>query len=404
MNPSMSSAVVLNQPSFSDHAIDLAVILPTYNERENIRDVIATLERSLCGLHWELIFVDDDSPDGTADLVRGFAEHDPRIRLLHRIGRRGLSSACIEGILASSAGCVAVMDADLQHDETVLPQMLAKLGNDGLDIVIGTRNAEGGSMGDFSKHRVLLSRLGKKISHAVCRCELTDPMSGFFLMNRSFFLENVRLLHGNGFKILVDLLASSKRPVRLAEVGYRFRNRSHGTSKLSLNTGIEYLFLVVDKLTSGIVPLRFAIFSLVGATGAVTHLACLWLLLHAFHTTFGEAQTVATILAMTENFFVNNLVTYRSQSLRGVYLLRGLITFWIACSFGAWANLIVANVLLQWGARWYLAGFAGLVLSSVWNYSMSTLFTWKTPRPRQKSSTTAPTNPQTGDVLIGLPN
>jgi dolichol-phosphate mannosyltransferase len=358
-------------------------VLPTFNERKNIAEVIARLEDALQGISWEAIFVDDDSPDGTADLIGVLARRDRRVRLLHRVARRGLSSACIEGIMATSANYVAVMDADLQHDETILPKMLAELRDRSLDVVIGTRNAQGGSMGQFSRKRVLLSRLGKKVSNAICRCELSDPMSGFFLVSRSFFLEVVHRLQGVGFKILVDMLASSERPVRVGEIGYCFRNRKHGDSKLDVNTVVEYLFLVVNKLLGGIIPIRFALFSLVGATGVATHLACLALLLRGFHLHFLTAQVIATFVAMTENFFLNNLITYRDRSLRGGRLLSGVASFWLACSFGAWANVIFARALLQSGIAWYFAGLAGVLLSSVWNYSISNLFTWQMPQPKR---------------------
>ena len=363
--------------------IDLAVVIPTFNERENIPELISRLEDTLTGLSWELVFVDDDSPDDTADLVREYARHDPRIRLVHRIGRRGLSSACIEGILASTANYVAVMDADMQHDESILPQMLSTLRQQSLDIVVATRNAQGGSMGQFCRKRRLLSRMGQRVSNAVCKCDITDPMSGYFLFSRSFFLEVVHRLHGGGFKILVDILATSERPVRLAEIGYIFRSRRHGESKLDVNTAVEYLFLVIDKLTGGVVPIRFAAFSLVGAAGMATHLACLALLFSGLHWHFLAAQIAATYIAMTENFFLNNLVTWRDQSLRGTRLISGLASFWVACSFGAWANVLFARSLLQSGVPWYLAGIAGIILSSVWNYSMSNLFTWQSRQPER---------------------
>lgn len=364
----------------ADGRIDLAVVLPTYNERDNVSEVIARLDRTLAGLNYEIIFVDDDSPDGTADVVRGYARQDCRIRLVHRVGRRGLSSACIEGILATSASYIAVMDADMQHDETIVPRMLARLREDALDVVVGTRNADGGSMGQFCWSRVLLSRLGEKIGQRVCRCKLTDPMSGFFLVNRSFFTEVMHDLHGGGFKILVDMLATSRRPVRVCEVGYTFRNRQHGASKLDVSTAIEYLFLVLSKLTGGLIPIRFAMFSLVGALGVGTYLAALSILLFAMHFSFIPAQIIATGVAMTANFFLNNLVTYRDRSLRGMSLVSGLASFWVACSFGAWANVVFARALLLQGAPWYFAGLAGIVISSVWNYSISNLFTWQMPQ------------------------
>jgi dolichol-phosphate mannosyltransferase len=358
--------------------LDFAIVLPTYNERDNIPLVIARLTEALRGLTWEAIFVDDDSPDGTADVVSSHARWDSRIRLIHRIGRRGLASACIEGMMATQAAFVAVMDADLQHDETILPRMLARMHRESLDIVVGTRNAEGGSMGEFSHGRVLLSEMGQRISHAVCRCDLTDPMSGFFMLRRSFLLEVVRDLQGGGFKILVDLLASKRRPVAIGEIGYTFANRRHGESKLDVVVGIEYLFLIVNKLLGGIIPVQLTLFLLVGGLGLVTHLVSLLVLTRVGRLHFVPAHVIATFIAMTENFFLNNLITFRDRRLRGLRMIPGAVRFLLACSFGAWANVVFTRALWQSGAQWYLAGFAGIVLGSVWNLSISSLFTWGT--------------------------
>jgi dolichol-phosphate mannosyltransferase len=360
--------------------MDFAVVLPTYNERENIPLVVFRLTDALDGLAWEAIFVDDDSPDGTAEVIADHARTNGRIRLIHRVGRRGLASACIEGMMATPATFVAVMDADLQHDETALPEMLARMRRESLDVIVGTRNSDGGSMGEFAKGRVLLSRLGQRISHAVCRCELTDPMSGFFMLRRSFLLEVVHDLQGGGFKILVDLLASARRPLRLGEVGYTFRARQHGESKLDIIVGIEYLSLILNKLSGGVLPAEFTQYLLVGGAGLVTHLALLLILMDFGHVHFVAAQLDATFLAMMENFFLNNLITFRDRRLRGTRLATGMARFGLACSFGAWANVVFARTLWQADARWFLSGMAGIVLGSVWNLSISSMFTWKMQR------------------------
>ena len=373
----------------SNYGADFSLIIPTYNERDNIPELIARLTAVLDGQHWEIIFVDDDSPDDTAGLIRQYAREDPRIRLLHRIGRRGLSTACIEGVLASTASYIGIMDADMQHDETILPRMIQMLRQDSLDLVLGTRNAGGGSMGRFCRARVALSWLGKRISHAVCRCRLSDPMSGFFVFHRSFFSEVVHHLHGGGFKILVDMLACAERPVRFAEVGYVFRERRHGQSKLDVNTAVEYLLLILDKQSRGFLPVRFTAFALIGAIGLVTHLLALTLLLHARKWHFVDAEIAATYLAMAENFFLNNLVTWRDRGLRGIKIVSGLVTFCVACSFGAWASVIFARSLNQYGLNSTLAGAAGIILSLVWNYSVSNLLVWQTPR-RTARQTTSP--------------
>ncbi len=364
--------------------LDLAVVLPTFNERENIPPILDRLRIALAGLSWEAIFVDDDSPDGTSEVVAEHAavclEQSPRVRLIHRIGRRGLASACIEGMMSTTAPFVAVMDADLQHDESILPVMLNRLRQESLDLVVGSRNAEGGSMGEFGTVRVLLSRLGRKISQTICCKHLSDPMSGFFIVRRSFFLEVVRDLQGSGFKILVDMLASSPHPVRLAEVGYTFRLRQHGESKLDLVVGIEYLILVLNKRLGAGIPAPLALYLLVGLIGLATHLLVLFVLTQVFRLDFVTSQIAATFAAMIENFVLNNLITFRDRRFRGLGILGGGARFVAACSFGAWANVIFARSLLQSGTEWYLAGLAGILLGSVWNLSLSSACTWHARR------------------------
>ena len=357
--------------------MDIAVILPTYNERQNIPIMISRLCEALKGRSWEAIFVDDDSPDGTAELVGEYARRLPNIRLLHRIGRRGLASACIEGMLSTQASFIVVMDADLQHDESVIPLMLDRLCSESLDVVVATRNSDGGSMGGFSRGRVLLSRAGQEISQTVCRCKLTDPMSGFFALRRSFLCEVVHDLQCSGFKILVDMLASARRPVRVGEVGYTFRMRQYGESKLDVLVGIEYLALIVGKLSGNILPGNLPLYLFVGMLGVFTHLTVLLLLTRVAHLHFVLAQSGATLVAMTENFFFNNQITFAHQRLRGTRLFSGLARFVVACSFGAWANVVFAFAIWQSGVEWCLAGLAGIVLGSVWNLSISSQITWR---------------------------
>ena len=203
------------------------------------------------------------------------------------------------------------------------------------------------------------------------------------MLRRAFLLEVVRDLQGGGFKILVDLLASSPRPVRLHEIGYTFGIRRHGESKLDLVVGIEYLSLIVNKRLGGILPVQLSLYLLVGALGLVTHLLTLFALTHSFHLRFVPAQVIATFAAMLENFFLNNLVTYRDRRFRGLRLLTGGARFVLACSFGTWANVVFAGALLQSGVQWPFAGLAGILLGSVWNLSISSLFTWQGRRPSQ---------------------
>lgn len=362
--------------------IELAVVIPTLNEAQNVSAVIEGLNAALDGISWEAIFVDDDSQDGTAERLLAIAQQDPRIRVLRRVGRRGLASACLEGMLSTAAPYIAVMDGDLQHDENTLRVMLSQIRSQRLDLVVATRNSAGGSMGDFSCSRVRLSRLGERLSRAISHCPLSDPMSGFFLLDRRFFEEVVGSVSGIGFKILLDLVASSKRPVRFAEVPYTFRNRLHGQTKLDILVGIEYLQLLLDKLVGSILPPRFLLFAMVGGIGAVVHLATLFLTLELARQPFAISQTVAAFVAMTGNFFLNNTITYRDRRLRGLAFVYGLLSFYLACSVGALLNIRVAMLVLSGHAPWYLAGAVGLIVGSVWNYAVTAILTWRQGRAR----------------------
>lgn len=363
------------------------MIVPTLNERGNIASVVDRLSESLKGIDWQVIFVDDDSPDGTSQECRRIAAVNPQVQVIQRIGRRGLASACVEGMLASSAPFVAVMDGDLQHDESLLPRMLETAKATAADIVVGSRNLADGGMGTFASRRVWLSQLGRRLSRYVCSHELSDPMSGFFLVRRTYLDEVVRQLSGVGFKILLDLIASSARPVNVVEVPYVFRERRHGTSKLDVTVGFEYVLLLVDKALGYTIPIQFAAFSLVGAAGVALHLAILGALVSSGLTDFVTAQAIATAAAMISNYFLNNALTYRAAKLKGLReLLQGLAMFCVACSVGALNNVAVAMQLIAYGVPWLAAGAAGIVVGSVWNYSVTAAFTWHVRERRTRTA------------------
>lgn len=359
---------------------ELAVVTPTFNESLNVEPLLAAIARALPGIDFEVIFVDDDSPDHTADLARSISLRDPRVRVVHRVGRRGLSSAVIEGMMSTSAPYIAVIDADMQHDEQILPKMLALLKDDHLDLVIGTRNAEGGGMGEFSKERVTLSDWGRRLSRLVTPIELSDPMSGFFLIDRRFLNEVVRDLSGSGFKILLDLVASARRPVRVGEVGYVFRNRLRGETKLNILVGLEYIELLLDKLIGRWIPVRYAIFAGVGTVGAVAHLILVTILIELTGTTFETAQWASSSFVIALNFFLNNALTFRAKRLRGAAMAAGLALFYVACLAGLWMNLQIATALRSNGTSYAVAAVAGLAVGSVWNYWVSLVGVWRARR------------------------
>jgi dolichol-phosphate mannosyltransferase len=356
---------------------ELTLVIPTFNERENVPILLDRLSATLVGIAWEAVFVDDDSPDGTADLVRSLARRHPNVRCLHRIGRRGLASACVEGVMSSAAPYVAIMDADLQHDESLLPKMLEALRAERLDIVVGSRFSGGGNVTSMSDLRIRLSGVANCLARLVVKAELSDPMSGFFMLQRPVFDAAVRRLSAQGFKILVDLFASSPKPLAFKELGFTFRERRHGESKLDSLVAIEYLQLLIDKLFGHIIPARFVLFSAIGALGLGVHLSVLATSLKLAGLGFASAQAVATFTAMTWNFYLNNVLTYRDRRLRGWKWLYGLLSFYALCSVGAVANVGIAAYVFHADQSWWLAGMAGALVGAVWNYALSSVFTWR---------------------------
>ena len=358
--------------------LDLAVVVPVFNERENVARLVAMLDAALGDRRWEAIFVDDDSPDGTADAARDLARVDPRVRVIQRIGRRGLSTACIEGMCATAAPLVAVIDGDLQHDETLLPAMIAALDDPAVDVAVGSRFVAGGSTGEWDRDRVAKSALATRLARHAAPAGMTDPMSGFFMIRTHVVRALVPRLGGIGFKILLDILSAGARPLRFVELPYTFRTRTAGESKLDHVVAMEYLIALYDRRFGRIVPVRFAMFSAIGALGTGVHMAVLTLAFVLLGWPFVAAQVLATVAAMTFNFFLNNALTYRDRRLRGGRaLLDGWVSFALVCSVGAVANVGVAAFLhdARQGA-WAASALLGVLVGAVWNYALSSRFTW----------------------------
>ncbi len=359
-------------------APELAIILPTFNERANIASLIARVENALGATSWELLVVDDDFPDGTAEEARRLASADPRIRVIQRIGRRGLSSAVIEGFCATSAPYAAVMDADHQHDPALLPKLLEPVKSGEADLALASRFAEGASMEGWNRpDRARLSGLANRLARRITGLELGDPMSGYFLLPTATARALAPRLSGIGFKILLDLLAASDEPLRVREIPMQFGARQAGESKLDHAIAFDFLVGIYDRLFGRLVPTRFALFGTVGGIGVAVHLAILFLVLGLTGSEFPWAQAIATFGAMTFNFWLNNWLTYRDKRLAGTGpWMRGWASFVGACSVGAFANIAVATLLYARGVPELLAALAGIAIGSVWNYALSSRFVW----------------------------
>ncbi len=364
-------------------ALRVSIVAPTFNESRNVAAFVSRIDKAMGETSWEVIFVDDDSEDGTWHYAKKLSERDSRVRCLRRIDRRGLAGACIEGVLSSSANFIVIVDADLQHDEAIIPEMLTHLEADTADLVIGTRivKPETEDAG-FSKQRVRASQIATRLATAFLGTKVTDPMSGFFAMRRESFENIAPRLSTSGFKILLDILASSWPPLRVQEVGFHFRSRNDGESKFDMRAMLDFGSLLVNKATGGMVPARFVLFGLVGGLGVFVHLAALRFSFGTGEVTFTEAQAIATCIAMTSNFFINNMLTYRDMKLRGVAAMTGLVKYFLLCGLGSIANVGMASWLFGVNGSWWLAGTAGVIVGSVFNYSMSSAFVWRR-KPRQ---------------------
>jgi dolichol-phosphate mannosyltransferase len=356
----------------------VSIIVPTYREAENVAPTVAAIERALGDIAWEIIFVDDDSPDGTVAAVRSLGERDGRVRVIRRVGRRGLAGAVIEGMMASAADIVAVIDADLQHDEALLPKMLGAIETGNADLVIATRYAQSGdAQGGFSALRRNASTLATRVSNLLLKTNVSDPMSGFFMIRRDAIDGIAPNLATGGFKLLLDILASAPESLKIVEMPYQFRPRQLGTSKLDALVIADFLGLLLSKLSGNTISPRFFLFALVGATGLVVHLATLRTVLTTTHIPFNAAQFTAALVAMTSNFFLNNALTFRDRRLTGAAAFKGLLTFYLVCSIGTLANVGVAELIYLRDASWWRAGIAGAVMAAVFNYAVSSMLTWR---------------------------
>jgi dolichol-phosphate mannosyltransferase len=362
--------------SVDSRPLELAVIIPTYNERANVALLLARLELVLADISWEAIFVDDNSPDGTSDIVRQIARENRNVRIVHRIGRRGLSTAVVEGMLASAAPVLAVIDGDMQHDEAILPALFAKVFSGEADLAVGTRYSEGGGTGEWNANRLRISQWATKISKLALRADLTDPMSGYFAISRSLLMDAVPRLSGVGFKILLDITASLQSKPKIAEIPYVFRSRTIGESKAGALVAAEYLALLADKTLGRFVPVRLLSFLAVGGIGVFVHLSVLGSAL-AFGTAFLAAEIVATMTAMTANFFLNNIFTYHDRRLRGWKILPGMLSYYAVCGIGGLANIGIGTWLNGQNSSWWIAGLAGVLVGAVWNYAASSFVTWR---------------------------
>lgn len=361
----------------------LSLIFPTYNEADNLPVLLPKVAAVLKGVDFEVIVVDDDSPDRTWEVGRKLSLQYPWLRVIRRVGRRGLSSAVIEGFLAAKGDVLAVADADGQHDLGILP-LLAKAVEGGAGIAIGSRYTEGGSVGQWDERRHTMSRIATWMAIRLCRVKVSDPMSGFFAVERRLFEKVLPMLNPKGFKILLDLLIHVPSGTKTEEVPFTFGVREHGESKLSRRVQIEFLEYLYDALFGRWIPLTFIKYCIVGLLGVMVNLGVYLLvsrvLLPEADTRLLEISRALILgieAAIVFNFFLNNIWTFSQARLRGAAAVIGFVRYNIACALGALANYAVTFALFSNEIGAVHSVIVGAFVGMVWNYTMSRLFTWR---------------------------
>ncbi|MEY4762934.1 MAG: hypothetical protein RLZZ200_2790 [Pseudomonadota bacterium] len=352
-----------------------SIILPTYNEAESLPRAIEAIRAAMAHRDdWEAIVVDDDSPDRTWELAQRFGRDDARIRCYRRLDRRGLSSAIVDGLSLGTGERLLVMDADLQHDVTKVPDLLASL--DSADVSVGSRYMRGGGVGKWSKGRIFLSRAASWSARIVLGLRSTDPMSGFFAVRREAFLGVAGRLNPRGYKLLMELL-TLLRGGRVAEVPYVFAPRQAGESKLSGGVIWEFFLSLVELATRNVVSARFLKYAIVGLTGVAVQYGSFYLLWSRFMG--AEAGTFTAIAtAAISNYVANNLWTFSERRHRSLQdLTRGFGLFVAISACGAFINQSVTWYLEHLGTQLSAAMVAGIVASTVWNYFLNLDLTWK---------------------------
>ncbi len=358
-------------------------MLPTYNERGNIEPLLKKLLSLQQSYNLEILVVDDDSADGTAELIRQLCGDEPRLHLIRRVGRSGLASAIKEGLLNATGEIVIVMDSDGQHDPTSVQRAIDTLIQADLDLVIGSRFHPDAKILGLSGRRESGSawaNAAARFSLPLTYGSLTDYMSGFFALRLEPLLPIIRAVDINGFKFLYELLAVSSGRLRTGEVPIIFQGRTYGRSKLDLAIVWDFLISVLHSLSFRLVPRRAVSFGLVGLSGVAVQLLATALLMSGAGLPFRIALPIAVVAAASSNYLINNTLTFRFQRLKGLSLLRGLIKFLLVASLPVLANIGLASAFYSYVApNKLLAQLGGIIVVFVWNYAASSRFVWNSP-------------------------
>ncbi|MCP9841188.1 glycosyltransferase family 2 protein [Synechococcus sp. J7-Johnson] len=360
----------------------LSIVLPTYNERQNVARILEELLPLKQRFDLEVLFVDDDSADGTADLVKQLAHGQAGVRLIRRVGRAGLASAIKEGILDATGDVIVVMDCDGQHEPAAVEAAVEALLSSGSDLVVGSRFHAEAAIHGLSEKRTRNSTWANTIARFSLPGyrRLTDYMSGFFALRPEAALRYVRRVDVNGFKFLYELLSISRGSLRVSEIPLHFQARVAGDSKLDLAIVWDLGVSILHTLLLRSIPRRAISFALVGLSGVAVQMLVVQALMGTAGLVFKQALPIAVVVAASSNYLINNALTFRFQRQQGTALLKGLLKFLLVASLPVLANVGVASTFYNLVSRnTFWAQLAGILVVFVWNYAASSRFVWNTP-------------------------
>ncbi|HEX79403.1 MAG TPA: glycosyltransferase family 2 protein [Dehalococcoidia bacterium] len=367
----------------------VSLIVPTYNEHDNIAPLVERIHCALSPRDYEILFIDDDSTDGTADAASSLLEKYP-VRVIVRKDKKGLASAVVDGLNHINGDVIAVMDADLQHPPEVLPGLLKAITEEDADVAIGSRYVPGGGCQGWSLTRKIISRGAIFIAHLLLPAtrKVKDPMSGFFAFRRNV-VKDARL-NPSGFKILLEILMMG-RFNRVAEVPFIFVTRERGESKLNARQQLDYLKHIYSLMRRTGELTRFIKFCLVGGSGVIVNYGLYWILtrfagftpiddMAAGGITSGNlAMAISIETSIITNFLLNNYFTFADRKVRkaGAFF-RALLNFNLICIIGGLIQIGVANLFaVVFGVNDLIAVLAGIAVATLWNYFLNNWLTWK---------------------------
>ena len=354
----------------------LSIVIPTYNEGENITPLVERIHNAVSDYDYEILFVDDDSKDDTTDTIENLSASYP-VRVAVRKNERGLASAVVHGILNTTGQKVLVMDADLQHPPEVIPS-LVKAAEDGADIVVASRYVEGGGCQEWGLFRKLVSRVSTTIAHIFLpqTRPVKDPMSGFFMFDRKV-VENAKL-QPRGYKILLEILMEGKFQ-NVVEVPFTFVTRDEGESKLNTKQQIEYLRHIYSLMCRKGEMSRFIKFCLVGLSGVGVNMGLLWLLTEYAGLPYLLSATISVETSIITNFLLNNFFTFRGRSESGTKpFFQRLLKFNLVSLIGLGINLGLLSLFTEvFGIYYLVSNIIAIIIVTMWNYLLNTWWTWR---------------------------